>query len=122
MSKPIHVWLIEDHKTYGERLARALNRMDGLACTQRFTACEDAFAALSTEPAPQVLLLDVRVPGMNGIHGIARQRQLAPKTAIVILTAFDKDDKILRHICAATAGYLLKTPSTEDVASPGGSP
>lgn len=114
---PIHVWIIEDHKTYGERLARALNRLDGIACTQRFTACEDAFAALTTEPAPQVLLLDVGLPGMNGIEGIARLRQLAPEVAIVILTVFEEDDKIFRAICAGAAGYLLKTSSTEDIAA-----
>jgi DNA-binding NarL/FixJ family response regulator len=117
MPETIHVWLIEDHKTYGERLARALNRIEGLACTQRFTACEDAFAALTTEPAPQVLLLDVGLPGMNGIDGIARLRQLAPQTAIVILTVFEEDDKIFRAICAGAAGYLLKTSSTEDIAA-----
>jgi DNA-binding NarL/FixJ family response regulator len=117
MPETIHVWLIEDHKTYGERLARALNRIEGLACTQRFTACEDAFAALTTELAPQVLLLDVGLPGMNGIDGIARLRQLAPQTAIVILTVFEEDDKIFRAICAGAAGYLLKTSSTEDIAA-----
>lgn len=117
MPETIHVWLIEDHKTYGERLARALNRIEGLACTQRFTACEDAFAALATEPAPQVLLLDVGLPGMNGIDGIARLRQLAPQLAIVILTVFEEDDKIFRAICAGAAGYLLKTSSTEDIAA-----
>ncbi|MDZ4404172.1 response regulator transcription factor [Prosthecobacter sp.] len=117
MPETIHVWLIEDHKTYGERLARALNRVEGFACTQRFTACEDAFAALTTESAPQVLLLDVGLPGMNGIDGIARLRQLAPQTAIVILTVFEEDDKIFRAICAGAAGYLLKTSSTEDIAA-----
>ncbi|WP_395735459.1 response regulator [Prosthecobacter sp.] len=117
MPDPIHLWIIEDHKTYGERLARALNRLDGIACTQRFTACEDAFAALTTEPAPQVLLLDVGLPGMNGIEGIARLRQLAPEVAIVILTVFEEDDKIFRAICAGAAGYLLKTSSTEDIAA-----
>lgn len=117
MPDTIHLWIIEDHKTYGERLARALNRIDGIACTQRFTACEDAFAALNCEPAPQVLLLDVGLPGMNGIEGITRLRQLAPATAIVILTVFEEDDKIFRAICAGAAGYLLKTSSTEDIAA-----
>jgi len=117
MPDTIHLWIIEDHKTYGERLARALNRLDGIACTQRFTACEDAFAALGTEPAPQVLLLDVGLPGMNGIEGITRLRQLAPNTAIVILTVFEEDDKIFRAICAGAAGYLLKTSNTEDIAA-----
>jgi DNA-binding NarL/FixJ family response regulator len=117
MPETIRVWLIEDHKTYGERLARALNRVEGIACPQRFTACEDSFVALTTEPAPQVLLLDVGLPGMNGIDAIARLRQLAPQTAIVILTVFEDDDKIFRAICAGAAGYLLKTSSTEDIAT-----
>lgn len=117
MPDSVHLWIIEDHKTYGERLVRALNRLDGIACTQRFTACEDAFAALTTEPAPQVILLDVGLPGMNGIEGITRLRQLAPNTAIVILTVFEEDDKIFRAICAGAAGYLLKTSNTEDIAA-----
>lgn len=117
MPETIHLWIIEDHKTYGERLVRALNRLEGISCTQRFTACEDAFTALTTEPAPQVLLLDVGLPGMNGIEGITRLRQLAPNTAIVILTVFEEDDKIFRAICAGAAGYLLKTSNTEDIAA-----
>jgi DNA-binding NarL/FixJ family response regulator len=117
MPETVHVWLIEDHKTYGERLARALNRVDGIDCSQRFTACEDAFAALTTETPPQVVLLDVGLPGMSGIEGIARLRQLAPRMAIVILTVFEEDDKIFRAICAGASGYLLKTSSVEDIAS-----
>lgn len=117
MPESIQVWLIEDHRTYGERLARALNRVEGIACGKRFTACEDAFAALTSDAAPQVLLLDVGLPGMNGIDAIARLRQLAPKMAIVILTVFEEDDKIFRAICAGAAGYLLKTSSPEDIAA-----
>lgn len=116
-ASPLQVWLVEDHKVYGERLARALNRLEDLRCTQRFTACEDVFAALLEHPAPDVLLLDVELPGVSGIEGIARLRQLAPKAAIVILTVFEDDDKIFRAICAGAAGYLLKTSGTEDIAT-----
>ncbi len=113
----LEVWLIEDHKSYGERLQRALDRLDGLHCAERFTACEDALAALTRVPAPDVLLLDVELPGMSGIEGISRLRQLAPKTALVILTVFEDDDKIFRAICAGAAGYLLKTSATEEIAA-----
>jgi DNA-binding NarL/FixJ family response regulator len=128
MPEPIQVWLIEDHKTYGERLAKALNRVECITCPQRFTACEDAFAALTTETAPHVLLLDVGLPGINGIDALAQLRQLAPKTAIVILTVFEDDEKIFRAICAGASGYLLKTANTDDIvaairsAAAGGSP
>ncbi len=133
-AKPLNVWLIEDHKTYGERLMRALNREEGLDCPHRFTACEDAFAALvetatsSASAPPQVILLDVELPGVSGIEGIARLRELAPQAAIIILTVFEDDDKIFRAICAGAAGYLLKTSGTEDIsaairsAAAGGSP
>jgi len=117
MTDPIQVWLIEDHKTYGQRLARALNRLDGIACSRLFTACEDALAALLENDVPQVFLLDVELPGMNGIDGITRLRQLAPRAAVVILTVFEDDDKIFRAICAGAAGYLLKTSSTENIAT-----
>jgi DNA-binding NarL/FixJ family response regulator len=114
---PVNVWLIEDHRTYGERLMRALNRLEGIACTQRFTACEDALDALPKNPAPDVLLLDVELPGISGIDGIARLRALAPRLAVVILTVFEDDDKIFRAICAGAAGYLLKTAPVEEIAA-----
>jgi DNA-binding NarL/FixJ family response regulator len=117
MPEPIHVWLIEDHKTYGERLAKALNRVEGITCPYRFTACEDAFAVLTSETPPHVLLLDVGLPGINGIDALARLRQLAPNTGIVILTVFEEDDKIFRAICAGASGYLLKTANTDDIAA-----
>ncbi len=115
--KSLNVWLVEDHKTYGERLMRALNRRDALIHTQHFTACEDALAALATEDAPQVMLLDVKLPGMSGIEALAPLRQKAPRTALVILTVFEDDDKIFRAICAGATGYMLKTASVADIAA-----
>ncbi|WP_009960197.1 response regulator transcription factor [Verrucomicrobium spinosum] len=128
---PVPVWLVEDHKTYGERLMRALNRLDGITCGQRFTAVEDAVARLQAvggSDPPAVLLLDVELPGMSGIEGIASLKAHAPNLAIVILTVFEDDDKIFRAICAGAAGYLLKTAGVEDIAgairtaASGGSP
>jgi DNA-binding NarL/FixJ family response regulator len=126
--KSLNVWLVEDHKTYGERLMRALNRVDGIRCPHRFTACEDALAALSSPDRPDILLLDVELPGMSGIDGLALLRRQAPRTALVILTVFEDDDKIFRAICAGATGYMLKTASVEDItaairtAAAGGSP
>ena len=117
MPEPIHVWLIEDHATYGERLAKALNGMEGIVCPGPLTACEDAFTALATETPPHVLLLDVGLPGINGIDALVQLRNLAPHTSIVILTVFEEDEKIFRAICAGASGYLLKTSKTDDIAA-----
>jgi DNA-binding NarL/FixJ family response regulator len=116
-SPPIRIWLVEDHQAYGERLMRALNRLEGLACERRFTASEDVLPALQTAAAPQVVLLDVGLPGMSGIEAIPQFRALAPQAAIVILTVFEDDDKIFRAICAGAAGYLLKTASHDEIAA-----
>lgn len=119
-SVPVRVWLVEDHKTYGERLMRALNRLEGIVCGQRFTAVEDAVARLQAVgggDTPAVLLLDVELPGMSGIEGIAALKTHAPNLAIVILTVFEDDDKIFRAICAGAAGYLLKTAGVDDIAA-----
>lgn len=113
----VTVWLVEDHKIYGQRLMRALNRVPGIACTERFTASEDALAALSKQEAPHVLLLDVELPGMSGIEALESLRARAPRAALVLLTVFEDDDKIFRAICAGATGYLLKDSPAEDVAA-----
>lgn len=114
---PLRIWLVEDHKAYGDRLMRALNRLDGLHCEQRFTAAEDVLAALRHATPPQVLLLDVGLPGMSGIEALQLLRAQAPRTAVVILTVFEDDEKIFRAICAGAVGYLLKTSTVDEIAA-----
>lgn len=124
----ISVWLVEDHKIYGERLARALNKVAGLECPHRFTACEDALAAMEKQAPPQVLLLDVELPGMNGIEALEHFKKHTPGTSVIILTVFEDDDKIFRAICAGATGYILKTSTVQEIseairtAHGGGSP
>lgn len=114
---PLQVWLIEDHAVYGERLQRALNRIEGIRCAERFTACEDALTALAKQAAPNVILLDVGLPGMSGLEGIALLREQAPQCAMVILTVFEDDEKIFKAICAGAVGYLLKTATPDEIAT-----
>ncbi|RYD17563.1 MAG: response regulator transcription factor, partial [Verrucomicrobiaceae bacterium] len=70
--------------------------------------------AAATSP-PDVILLDVGLPGMDGIEGLRRFREAAPGTALLILTVFEDDGKILRAICAGASGYLLKTAPVEEI-------
>lgn len=112
----INVWLVEDNGTYRRNLARATRRDESLRCGREFDSVEDALGALETEPPPDVILLDVALPGMDGIAGIPHLLQHAQGASIVILTAFDDPDKIYRAICAGASGYLLKTATIEEVA------
>jgi DNA-binding NarL/FixJ family response regulator len=122
------VWIIEDHAAFRRTLVRVLNAEADLQCSRDFDCCEKALAAMSGGDLPDLILLDVGLPGMSGIEGIRLLKERAPKTLIVILTVFEDDDKVFKAICSGAAGYLLKTSSARDIiaavrdALSGGSP
>lgn len=114
---PIAFWLVEDNETFRTTLARALEKAGGYRCTGSFSSCEQALAGTRDREAPQVILLDVGLPGMDGIAGLRLFREALPATALIILTVFEDDDKIFRAICAGASGYLLKTAPVREIAA-----
>lgn len=122
------IWIIEDNAAFRRGTERALQAAPHRHEVRAFENCEDAIAALKKDNAPQVILLDVGLPGMDGIEGIAHLKSRAPATSILILTVFEDDDKIFHAICAGASGYLLKSePMAQvviaiDQAIAGGSP
>jgi DNA-binding NarL/FixJ family response regulator len=122
------IWIIEDHTAFRRTLVRVLNAEDGLQCLRDFDSCEKALAALQRDDAPDLILLDVGLPGMSGLEGIRLIKERSPKALVVILTVFEDDDKVFSAICAGAAGYLLKTSSVTEItqavrdALAGGSP
>lgn len=122
------LWIVEDHASFRRTLVRLLSTETDLQCPRDFDSCEKLLAALSASNAPDLILLDVGLPGMSGLDGIRLIKERSPKTLIVILTVFEDDDKVFQAICAGAAGYLLKTSSGTDItqavrdALAGGSP
>ena len=104
---PLRVAIIEDMDEIREGLAALIDSADGFACVGAWGAMEPALAALRTM-RPDVLLCDLGLPGMGGIEGIPRIRELAPRAAIVCLTVYDDSERIFAAICAGACGYLLK--------------
>lgn len=123
-----NIWIIEDNAAFRRGTERALSMKPRQHSVRAFANCENAIAALDAEDPPQVILLDVGLPGMDGIEGIAHLKSRAPLVSILILTVFEDDDKIFRAICAGASGYLLKSePMAQvltaiDQAVAGGSP
>ena len=105
----INVWLIEDNSAFREALARVIRDSGGLDCPRTFSSCEEALQALQNTTPPEVILLDVGLPGMSGIEGIQHIKAAAPTTQVIMLTMFDDHDKVFKSICAGASGYLLKT-------------
>ncbi len=110
------VWLIEDHADSRRVLARVLNRATTMECPFTAASCEEALAAMRTRPPPDVILLDVGLPGMSGIEGIPHLKAGAPQTHIIMLTVFDDQQKVFQAICAGASGYLLKTADEDAIA------
>jgi DNA-binding NarL/FixJ family response regulator len=109
------VWLIEDNPLFRRATERALAGHPGMDCPRAFERCEDALVALQKEPRPEVILLDVGLPGMDGIEGIRQIKAIAPQVCLLILTVFEDDDKIFQAVCAGASGYLLKAEPMETV-------
>ena len=115
-AQQIDVWLIEDNEPYRRTLARTINRVQEIQCSKTFTAAEPALTSLSESHHPDLILLDIGLPGMNGITALSHLRAAAPSTKIVILTVFDDHDRIFGAVCAGANGYLLKNASAEEIA------
>lgn len=114
-AKRSHIWLIEDNDSFRNALARVINDQPWMTCDQNFSSCEDALAKLAGASPPDVILLDVGLPGMSGIDGIKRLRDIAHDVRIIMLTMFDDHDKVFKSICAGASGYLLKTTPTDKI-------
>ena len=94
-----------------------VNLLRGNTKVECVAACESAELALKRIPVcrPQVVLMDINLPGMTGLRCTALLKQLLPKTQILMLTAYSEDDCIFEALQAGASGYLLKSISSADL-------
>jgi DNA-binding NarL/FixJ family response regulator len=111
----IRVWLIEDNTLFRTGVQRGIDSLPGMECGLCFASAEAAFEALDTEEPPDVILLDVQLPGMDGIKALKILKDRAPRSRVMILTVFDDADKIFRAVCAGAAGYVLKSSGVDRI-------
>ncbi len=114
---PVHIWLVEDNERFRTSIRDLINGSKGLSCDLDVSSCEAALDRLQTEASPDLLLMDIGLPGMDGIEGIRRIKAIAPSIQIIMLTVFDDSEKIYRAICAGASGYLLKSAPPDDILS-----
>jgi DNA-binding NarL/FixJ family response regulator len=103
----IKVSILEDNEQLRATLSRLLNRAEGFQCLSQHADAESALAALPGAP-PEVVLVDINLPGMNGVEFVRRLKQAAPQILAVMLTAYEDTDNIFNALAAGAAGYLLK--------------
>ena len=111
----INVMIVEDDEIFRESIQELINECEGLRCQHAYESCEEAIQAIKNDTVPEVLLLDIDLPGMSGIEGIAYFKQFSPASRIIMLTIFDDDDNIFNAVCQGASGYLLKSASSEKI-------
>ena len=110
-SKPpelrIRVSIVEDNRGTRESLTELLGRAPSLRFLSAHPTGEDALLKLPAQ-APDVVLMDINLPKMNGIECVAQLRQLLPKTQVLMLTTYEEADLIFDSLRKGASGYLLK--------------
>ena len=109
----ITVSIVEDNDQLRGTLARVINRAEGFHCLSQYPDAEAAVEALPRDH-PDVVLMDINLPGMNGVECVRRLKQLAPDSLVIMLTVYEDTENIFNALAAGASGYLLKrTPRAE---------
>ncbi len=109
----IRVSIVEDNRGTRESLNELLNRAPALHCVGAHSSGEEALRQIPAE-LPDVVLMDINLPQMNGIECVSRLKQQMPKTQVLMLTTYEESDLIFDSLRKGASGYLLKNmPPTE---------
>lgn len=111
----INTWVVEDDAVYRRMLKQLLDEDAGTRCDRVFPSCTQMLKAIETEPWPDLLLMDLGLPGMRGVEGIRKLQKVAPDITVVVLTVFEDKQRVLDSLNAGAAGYLLKTAAGPDI-------
>lgn len=107
--------IVDDHEVVRVGLATLLGRRDDLRVTGLAANGAEAVALASRSP-PDVVVMDVRMPGGGGVEACREIRSLLPETRVIMLTSYADEDAVLASILAGASGYLLKDTTGQDLA------
>ena len=111
---PTNVSIVEDNEQLRNTLARVLNRAEGFRCVSHYGSAEAALEGLPKDK-PEVVLMDINLPGLNGVECVRKLKQVAPLIQIVMLTVYEDTDNIFNARAAGASGYLLKRTTTPEL-------
>src|SRR5436190_8301785 len=110
---PIKIAIFEDNVRLRESLVALFNGMDDYKVIGDYNNCNDA-ATIARVYKPDVVLMDIDLPGESGIKGVFKIKESYPQSAIIMYTVFEDDEKLFQCLCAGANGYLLKkTPPSK---------
>jgi DNA-binding NarL/FixJ family response regulator len=110
----IKVAIVEDIKDIREGLQLLINSNDMFSCTQTYSTAEDALLNLPNT-LPDVILMDIHLPGINGIEAIKKLKPQLPSVLFIMSTVYEDDENIFESLKAGATGYLLKKTSPDKI-------
>ena len=108
------VSIVEDNDQLRGTLARVLHRAEGFRCLNQYASAEAALEGLPKEP-PNVVLMDINLPAMNGVECVRRLKPLLPDTQVIMLTVYEDTENIFNALAAGASGYMLKRTSSAEL-------
>lgn len=108
----IRVCIVEDDAGLRESISHFIGDTAGFACAGAYATAEEGLVEIP-RVKPDVVLMDINLPGMNGIQCVRRLKELCPALQIMMLTVYEKSDRIFEALAAGACGYLLKSTPPE---------
>ena len=109
------IGIIEDNKKIRQLIQRYLDMQDGMECSIAVESVEEMLEYLDSYSKPDVLLMDIQLPGMSGIEGMKVFQERFPEIEIIMLTVYHDSHKIFDSLKAGASGYLLKHTSLPEI-------
>jgi len=111
----IKVGIVEDNVKIRDLIQRFLDMQENLSCKAAMDSVEDMLEFMEKNDSPDVMLMDIQLPGMSGIEGISIIKEKYPEVEIIMLTVYHDSHKIFNSLMAGASGYLLKHTSLPEI-------
>lgn len=106
--------IIEDSLVIREGFAAIIDGTEDYRVCGQYATCEQALKQLKND-MPDLVLMDIDLPGMNGIEGTVQVKKHLPDCIVLIITVLEDSDKVFRSLCAGAGGYIVKNSDTESI-------